>query len=725
MITHSIRNANGYWINTDVFREEALHFKKYGYYCSDRWGTYGWQQYWDEQLNRCINGYSVGGAMITGHHYFYLNFTQMELVSFNENNRKVVDKEQSFPHFWDGDYNFFWAKEVAKRGVLNIETTTPEEIVIYNSLPSDDVLDKLSEERANFLLQLYGKLQLEVSTSPDFLDGGYHILVGKSRRKGYSYKNAAIVANTYNSVRNSTSIIGAFDKKYLYPQGTMTMATNTINFLNQHTGWAKKRDFVDKVDAKRASFERTNELGFKYEAGYKSMVLALTFADNPDTARGKDAKEVLLEEGGKFPNLQASVMATDDTLRAGKYLTGQMTIYGTSGDIDGDSLDIANLFYNPKPFNIFPLYNIWDKDASTTMCAYFHPVNWNMEGFYDKQGNSDLGAAKKRELNHRAMMIKEGGSSTALQQRLQENPLSPSEAFLNISINNFPVEELRLHLNKVKREGLQTKLGQPGYMVVENGKATFKPDLSNRLEPLHHYKNNTPNISGCVIVYEAPLPNAVKGNYKIGYDPYRQEIAKDSTSLGATYVYKTVVQGGINHNIIAAEYIGRPREMDAYNRNVMLLAEWYKGAEVMFENEVTSVKAFFEKNKKLNLLAAQPDNLISNIIKSSHVERVYGMHMVEKIKEAGEKYINSWLLTVREITTDGREILQLETINSIGLLEELILYNRKGNFDRVIALMFVLFQVEAESICNISEQRKKYIENMKNDLEKLNLILFN
>lgn len=101
------------------------------------------------------------------------------------------------------------------------------------------------------------------------------------------------------------------------------------------------------------------------------------------------------------------------------------------------------------------------------------------------------------------------------------------------------------------------------------------------------------------------------------------------------------------------------------------------------------------------------------------------MHMVEKIKEAGEKYINSWLLTVREITTDGREILQLETINSIGLLEELILYNRKGNFDRVIALMFVLFQVEAESICNISEQRKKYIENMKNDLEKLNLILFN
>ena len=89
------------------------------------------------------------------------------------------------------------------------------------------------------------------------------------------------------------------------------------------------------------------------------------------------------------------------------------------------------------------------------------------------------------------------------------------------------------------------------------------------------------------------------------------------------------------------------------------------------------------------------------------------MHMVDKIKEAGEKYINSWLLTVRDITEDGREILQLETINSIGLLEELISYNRKGNFDRVISLMMVLFQVEAEDVLGKSEDREKHMEQLK------------
>ena len=69
------------------------------------------------------------------------------------------------------------------------------------------------------------------------------------------------------------------------------------------------------------------------------------------------------------------------------------------------------------------------KKQRTVVVAFFHPITFNMEGFYDLQGNSDVEKAKAFELAHRAMMIKESTSSTALQQRLQENPISPSEAF--------------------------------------------------------------------------------------------------------------------------------------------------------------------------------------------------------------------------------------------------------------------------------------------------------
>ena len=66
--------------------------------------------------------------------------------------------------------------------------------------------------------------------------------------------------------------------------------------------------------------------------------------------------------------------------------------------------------------------------------------------------------------------------------------------------------------------------------------------------------------------------------------------------------------------------------------------------------------------------------------------------MIDQLKDAGEKYIKSWLLETLDFDDEGMPIRALDQIYSIGLLEELIGYNRKGNFDRVMALMQVMFQ---------------------------------
>ena len=128
---------------------------------------------------------------------------------------KGAAKDVTFPSFWSSDYNYFHVVDIARWGAT-----------------------------AEYL----EGLGLEVEILPDYLNGGYHIIVGKSRRKGYSYKNGWVAANNYNCIENSVTIIGAFDKKYLYPEGTMQMANNYVNFFNEHTGWAKARDFVNKVN---------------------------------------------------------------------------------------------------------------------------------------------------------------------------------------------------------------------------------------------------------------------------------------------------------------------------------------------------------------------------------------------------------------------------------------------------------------------------------------------
>lgn len=701
----SIRTEDGKWLNSDVFRQEAIKFMKNRYFCPDPTGSPSWFEYWTEQLNRCINGYEVGGHKITGHHYEYLNFSQIEIVDDKEEDSKIAKKETKNPDFWDGDFDYFWSIEIAKNGVGNKQS------LLTSKEQKEYLLTLSKDEQKEAWIKIVEDLNMKVIPHPDYLDGGNHMIVGKSRRKGYSYKNASICVNTYNTIRKSLTVIGAFDKKYLYPKGTMGMASAYMSFLNKHTGWSKAREFTDKVDIKIASYKETDpNTNISNEAGYLSTVMATTFGDNPDAARGIDALFVLMEEAGKFPNLKNSYEATKPGLTAGKYITGQILIFGTGGDMESGTVDFADMFYHPLENGLMPFVNIWDENATNSYCGFFHPVYINMEGHYDEQGNSDVDGAITEERATRDKLKKNATSSVVLQKRVQEYPMSPSEAFLTVSVNDFPIMELRNQYNRVIRENLHLIKGQPVYLERIEQKAPtddagmlvdafeqfkgniFKPkiravpDLTGELvQPLWDYKPKTADLKGGIVIYEYPVYNTPRGLYKIGFDPYRQQHSSAVVpSLASIYVYKTVHKESIHSsNTIVAQYVGRPYDPDDVNRTVEMLAELYN-AEIMYENEVTHVLNYFTKKRKLHLLAAQPEGVISKAIGKSKVARTYGIHMVEKLKDAGEKYIKQWLLEERTYDENGTAVLNLETIYDPALLDELILYNRKGNFDRCL-----------------------------------------
>jgi hypothetical protein len=217
-------------------------------------------------------------------------------------------------------------------------------------------------------------------------------------------------------------------------------------------------------------------------------------------------------------------------------------------------------------------------------------------------------------------------------------------------------------------------------------------------------KPETTSLKGCPIIYEYPIDSPIfKGPYKIGYDPYRQD---RGSSLSAIFVYKSAVFGQYTKNIIVAEYIGRPGEADDVNYIAYLFAKLYN-TEVMHENEVTHVKDYFRRRKLFKWLAHQPDQVISKNVKASKVARIWGCHMVDQLKDAGEKYIKSWLEEVHDIDENGGQVRTIDRIFSPGLLEELIAYNRKGNFDRVMALMQVMFQQQEEILGKVHGEEQE------------------
>ena len=128
------------YVNTEEFRRPALHFETNKYYTAAVPGTKEYFDYWDEQERRCMEGYSVGGMRITGYHYFYLNFSPILRVEdkYLITKQKGASKSLHLPAFWDGDYNYFWALEIAKYGILHPD--------YYSIKEKDDLRLTLSRE---------------------------------------------------------------------------------------------------------------------------------------------------------------------------------------------------------------------------------------------------------------------------------------------------------------------------------------------------------------------------------------------------------------------------------------------------------------------------------------------------------------------------------------------------------------------------------------------------
>jgi hypothetical protein len=703
----AIRNPQGIWINSQVFKEEATNFKKYGKYCADPEGSPDWEAYWKLQRRRCRDGYSVGGVRITGDHYTYLNFCPILKVDEKDGpkarGRQVRKgaKETDFPDFWDGDYNFYWAREIARNGVIESGLLPEEEAYEVYNLPDAEQLLKAQ--------QLFESLGLAFTIEPDYLFGGYNLIVGKSRQRGYSYKNASVGVGNYLTRPNLSTIFGAEDKKYLYPKGIFTMANNMLNFIGQHTPWVYPRDVINQASKGhyKASTLETRS-GVQVEVGFMSEIISLTFSDNPDAARGKNAHDLIFEESGSFGTpglLKDSYKASEDCVMSGDMKTGLITIFGTSGDMEGGTADYAEMHSEPLRFGLLPFQNIWDKDSSDMKCGFFHPVNWNMQGYYDAQGNSDIEGAKQAELNIRKVRLDHGATSADIQARMQEKPLGPFEAFGMVSVNNFPVLELKRQLEIVKAKNLHMIMGTPVKMWYdfEKKKVCVDPILDGTANVIYRQKPDNTSLEGCPVIYEYPADTYPRGAYKIGYDPYRQD---KGTSLSAVYVYKSVIAGERTKRVIVAEYVGRPNEADDVNYIARLFAELYN-TTIMHENEVTHVKDYFRRRKQLHFLAYQPDEVIKKNVKNSKVNRIWGCHMIDQLKDAGEKYLKSWLLEVLDFDENGDPIRGLDQIYSIGLLEELISYNRKGNFDRVMAMMQVMFQDQEDLHEKVYDKNKQ------------------
>lgn len=632
--------------DTDKFRQAAIFFQQHGCYTLAPRGTTDYNKYWEQETDRCINGYTApDGEGITGYNYFYLNYSPIMRLKEEEytdregNLRKRRQRILEFPSFWDYDYYYFCAIEQA---------------------------------------ELEGK----------------HMAVLKCRQRGYSFKGGSMLVRNYMLIPGSKNFAIASEQKFLIGDGLLTKAWQIMDFLDKHTAWAKQRLVSTRME-RTSGYKITDEFGKQTEQGYLSSITGITLKNDPERVRGTRAKLVLWEEGGKFPSLldawrieQPSV-ETDD----GKAF-GLMIAFGTGGTEGASFEGLKELFYKPKSYNVLSFPNIWDEGRENTECAFFVPAYSNLESFdddgnqvyMDKDGNSYKEKAIQNLIDQRNKVKDGGASQQSIDRFISERPIRPAEAVLELGKNIFPRKLLMDQLTRIRtNKKLQSMKHIVDLEWDGNGqvKATEKPsgDITNY--PLK--KGDKPH--GSVVIWEYPVKDPPLGLYIGGCDPYDHDDSF-TNSLGSTFIFKRVRAGEAWTDVIVAEYSGRPDTAEEYYENVRKLLTFYN-ARLLFENERKGIYPYFTNKHCDYLLADQPDKIISEVFKDSKVQRRKGCHMTKQIRAYGEGLILEWLLGEFE---EGHP--NVERVYSEPLIEELIENDGVRNVDRVIALCMVMIYRE-------------------------------
>jgi len=658
--------------------------------------------FWREEKKRCIEGYWVGGVWMPGNLYFYVNFWTILLNKTQHSKTKTPGK----PFLRDLEWEFFY-NWVEARGFSGFEddkefTCNREFIGQDNYVPAAEYMRRTHKKSL-------GK--------PLWENEAKNFMMMGSRGFGKSYSVAGGVAGhefvfdgmkSYDPelIKNPPSteiVVGAGDAKY---SGDILKKTQ-FGLDNLPGGIEIGNKFFPSPFAKQygGSWYSGKEIIAEYKKklggtwkvmGSKSKIKHRTFKDNPFAANGTRPAVMVMEEIGMFNNLKASHEASVECMKNGAYKFGSCMYLGTGGDMEGGgTVDARDMFYNPDVYDMISFDDEWEDKGKI---SYFVPAYRGLNQFKDDNGNTQEQPARDY-LDKFREKLKEGKNArSALDAELQNRPLVPSEVFLTRTGNLFPVADLLTRLAELEasnRERNHDYIGEL-YIDADSGKVNWKPNA--KLQPIYEFPiRGNDNIAGCVIIYEMPYEDRdgqiPYGMYLAGTDPYDHDESTTS-SLGSTFILNKLT------NRIVAEYTGRPDTANQYYENVRRLLKFYN-AKCLYENERKGLFQYLEHKHETYLLSDQPE-IIKDVIQHSKVQRQKGMHMSKPLKMYGEELIKMWLLDPYE----NEGLLNLHKIRSVALLKELISYNDVGNFDRVMALMMVMYHLEEVKKIKVEKETK-------------------
>lgn len=657
------------FVNTHLFTEMADYYRENNEYTSFKPNSIAHTKLRKREQYRRKHGFdapcllypdgTIHNCHITGSHYNFLNYTRMERLdesSIIQGNKNVATKHFDFPKFIDAQYWTFHVMEFVK-------------------------------------------------------NNGFHLIIDKTRRGGFSYIMASDSANTVNCNSRKVVIHVAADSKYLTDRGGLTdFAISDIRFYEEKSPFVRGILSTTKEDF-RLGYKLRN--GVEADNSWKSALLSVSAHNNPDCAIGKDAVVVKVEELSTMENFDDFMNVTEPAMRTGSFVTGTLMAWGTA--TSGNMQVFEQNFYNPLAFHFMPFENVWDRDARSEVCGFFKPYCWGLEGLYqgvpgmDKDGNSNLNVglqiAKQERLDKKAS----SKSYADYINYLGQYALMPSESFSSASENIFSSEELTAWEDRLRIDS-DLRFFTDGMFDESKGKLEFVSNARLAAEGKTVYdwiqgvpRRGNEDPHGCVRIWFFPeyierivpsgkIKEIPEGLYSITYDPVgvdkeKNEITNKHSHNSISVWMNPHAINGFKSKKVAA-YYGRPDRLEEADMICYQLARFYncKGTTNVEINRGETVSNF-KKWGATSYLAFEPVFVWDASIQEAY-SKTYGYSIGDNAKKLNAiRLLKEYLYEEIGKDEEGNPVRNFHLIYDYQAILELKKWNSKGNFDRVSEML--------------------------------------
>ena len=549
--------------------------------------TAAYREFWDEQFDRCLNGYTSAGLFIPGRYYFYLNFVVLQGL-----------RGPTYPMYVDLDLEYYllveFVKKMHKMGIIAPKARRKG----------------LSEKGQNIL-----------SHGIRFIEGYRGAITAglDTYQVGLRKKFDSAQAKFHDELR--LNVLKDNDKMY-------------------HIGYERKDPiggFVDDGYGGRLSFETMYDDPKKLEGEYFHDVICEESGQYKLLGQVIESIKPALEFGSQMIGTFYI------------YGTGG-NILSTCKDFKElwDASDILGLerFWVPGDRMHYPFFGNkydkfdYDEDTGTKIDAI---PNLRHLKPHERIGCEDIKAAKEDILKKRIKYSKLP-NKRKLKEHNQNYPLTIEEAFTSGGSNNFNDEKIYSRLFDIEGafDNYKPYILDWAYETDRDGVKKRRTPLEVIARPA---KKGDPE-SHVIYVYQEPRKDMTDLDIG-GIDGYNQDQTQTSSSLGAMVVMRQGNKVNLeNEGIHRAEYpiclyYQRPARKEMFYENCLKISVWYGlKRNTMCNAEQDFVIDYYMKNEGRMYLSPRPKSYDSP--KTQQVHK-FGAKMTGYSKPLILGVIQSWV----------------------------------------------------------------------------------